>query len=64
MSVVDYLTRFLVLVAISDKSTAIIARVLTERVFSVSSAPKTLDSDIGADFENELLKELQSVFGF
>ena len=60
MSVIDHLTRFLVLVAISGKSAATIARVLVERVFSVFSAPETLHSDQGAEFEN--VEELQSVF--
>ena len=64
MSVMDHLTRFLVLVAISDKSAAAIARVLVERVPSVFSVPETLHSDLGSEFENELVKELQSVFGF
>ena len=39
---IDHLTRFPVLVAISDKSAATIARVLVDRVFSVYSAPETL----------------------
>ena len=64
MSVIDHLTRFLVLVAISDKSAAAIARVLVEHVFSVFSAPETLHTDLGCEFENELVKEMQSVFGF
>ena len=64
MSVIDHLTRFLVVVAISDKTAATIARVLVEHVFSVFSAPETLHSDVGCEFENELVKELQSVFGF
>ena len=33
-------------------------------LFSVFSAPETLHSDLGCEFENELVKELQSVFGF
>ena len=49
MSVTDHLPRFLVLVAISDKSAAAIARVLVERVFSVLSAPETPHSDMGAE---------------
>ena len=64
MSVIDHLTRFLVVVAISDKPAATIARVLVERVLSVFSAPETLHSDLGNEFENELVKELHSVFGF
>ena len=55
MSVKDHLTRFLVLVAISDKSAVTIARVLVERVFSVFSAPETLHSDLACEFESELV---------
>ena len=47
MSVIDHLTGFLVLVANSDKSASTIARVRVERVFSVFSAPETLQSDLG-----------------
>ena len=54
-SVIDHLTRFLVLVAISDKSAATTAGVLVERVLSVFSAPETLNSDMAAEFENELV---------
>ena len=64
ISVIDHLTRILVLVAINDKSAATIARVLVERVFSVFSVPETLISDLGCEFENELVIESQSVFGF
>ena len=64
MTVVDHLTSFLVLVAISDKSAAKIACVLEERIFSVFSAPDTLHSDLGNEFEHELVKELQCIFEF
>ena len=59
------LSRFLVLVATSEKSatTITIARLLVGRVFPVFSAPETLRPDQGAEFENELVKQLQSVFG-
>ena len=63
ISVIDHLTRF-ILVAISDKKAATIARVLVERVFSVLSAPETLHSDLGREFKNELVQELQPLFGF
>ena len=45
-------------------SGATIASVLVERVFSVFFAPETQHCDQGAEFENELVKESQSVFGF
>ena len=64
LSVIDHLTRFLVLVAIPDKRATTVARALVERVFSVFSPPETLHSDQGTEFENELVKQLQAVFGF
>ena len=63
MSVIGHLTRFLVLGAISDESAATIARVLVERVFSVVSAPETLHSELGCEFENELLKNCNPYLG-
>ena len=56
MSALDHWTRFLILDAIRDKSAATIARVIVERVLSVFSAPETLHSDMGAEFEYELVK--------
>ncbi|CAN0350783.1 unnamed protein product, partial [Laminaria digitata] len=36
---------------------------MIERVFSVFGPPETLHSDNGTEFENQLVKELQTVFG-
>ena len=48
--------------AIKKKVTRTIVCLLIERVFSVSVRPETSHSDQGQEFENELVKELQSVF--
>ena len=56
--------RFVVLKPIKDKAARTIVRHLIERVFSVFGPPETLHSDQGKEFENELVKELQSVFGY
>ena len=37
---------------------------MIERVISVFGPPETLHSDQGKEFETELVKELQSVFGY
>ena len=47
-----------------NKKATTIAQALVERVFSVFSPPETLHSNQGTEFENELVTELQSVFGF
>ena len=49
---------------IAFKANTRIARDIVERVFSVFSALETLRSDLGCEFENEFIRELQSVFGF
>jgi len=64
LSVIDHLTRFVILIAIKDKAARTIVRQLIERVFSVFGSPETLHSDQGTEFENQLVKELQSVFGY
>ena len=63
MSVIDHMTRFLVLVAISDKSAATIARFLEERVFSVFSAPETLHSDLDSVLRMNSLKSCNPYLG-
>ena len=65
LSVIDHLTRFLVLIPIKSKEAAVVVRHhLIDRVFSVFGPPETLHSDQGKEFENQLVKELQSVFGY
>ena len=63
-SVIDHLTRFVILIPIKDKAAHTIVRHLIERVCSVFGPPETLHSDQGNEFENEFVKELQSVFGY
>ena len=64
LSVIDHLTRFLVLIPIKSKEASVVVRHLIDRVFSVFGPPETLHSDQGKEFENQLVKELQSVFGY
>ena len=56
--------RFVILIPIKDKAARTIVRHLIELVFSVFGPPQTLHSDQGKGFENELVKELQVVFGY
>ena len=64
LSVIDHLTRFLVLVPLKDKSMSTVARALVTHVFLIFAAPETLHSDQGPEFENDLVRELQHDFGF
>ena len=63
LSVIDHLTRFVILVDIKDMAARTIVRHLIERVSSVFGSPETLHSDQGDEFDNELVRELQSVLG-
>ena len=64
LSVIDHLTRFLILIPIKSKKAAVVARHLFARVFSVFGRPETLHSDQGKEFQNQLVEELQFVFGY
>lgn len=63
LSVIDHLTRFVILIAIRNRGHNTIVGNLTERVCSVFGPPETLHSDQGLEFENQLVKELQNVIG-
>lgn len=62
--VIDHLTRFVVLIPIAGKSATALARHLVERVFSVFDSTEAIQSDHGTEFENQVVKELESVFGY
>ena len=52
LSVIDHLTRFVVLIAVPDKLATTIARQLVTRVISVFGPPETILSDQDREFEN------------
>ena len=62
--VIDNLTRFAVLVSLSDKNEHTIANALVKRVFVIFGPPETLISDQGPEFKNKVVKQLQDVFGY
>ena len=64
LSAIDHLTLFLISIPIKSKEAAVVVRDLIDRVFSVFGPPETLHSDQGKEFQNQLVKELQSVFGY
>ena len=64
LSVIDHLARFVILAAIPNKEATTIARTLVDRVFSVFGVPELLHSDMGKEFENQLVKELQTLSGY
>ena len=64
LTIIDHLTRFAVLVELSDKKEQTIAKALVQRVFDIFGPPETLHSDQGPEFENKVVKQLQDVFGY
>ena len=63
-SVIDHLTRFVIIAPIRNKAATTIARVLVDRIFSVFGVSDMLHPDQGTEFENQLVRELQTVFGY
>ena len=55
-SVIDELTRFLLVIPFKSKEAVVVVRHLIDRVFSVFGPPETLHSDQGKEFENQLVK--------
>ena len=62
LPVIDHLTRLVILAAIANKEVTTLARTLVDRVVSVFGVPELLHSDMGKEFENQLVQELQTVF--
>lgn len=56
--------RYVILAATTNKEASAIARVSFGRFFSVFGVPEVLHSDQGREVENELVRELQRVFGY
>ena len=64
MVVMDHFSRYATVVAIQDKTAVTVARMLTRHVILIHGPPSTLLSDQGGEFDNALMRELASVFGF
>ena len=64
LSVIDHLTRFLILIPSRSKEAAVVFCHLIDRVFSAIGPLETLHSVQGKEFQNQLVKELQSVFDY
>ena len=59
---VDQFSRYTVLAPLHDKSAASVAQALVTHVINPFTTPKTILSDNGAEFRNNLLAELCSLF--
>ena len=64
VTIIDHLTRFVMLIALPDKKEQTIAKALVKRVFGIFGPPETLHSDQGPEFENKVVKQLQNAFGY
>ncbi len=58
MVLVDYFTRYVIVVPIKDKRGATITKAIMEKVVLVHGRPEQLLSDKGGEFDNELLQEV------
>jgi hypothetical protein len=63
MTAVDVFSRFLVAVPIRNKAALTVAEALYQNVFCVFGTARRIKTDLGREFENELLSSLCSVFG-
>ncbi len=59
---VDYLSRYVVLAPLKDKTAKSVAHALIAHIFCPYSAPRVLLSDNGAEFRNTLLEEISQQF--
>ena len=64
LTAIEHLTRFSVLVPLSDKKEHTIVNGLDERVLGIFGPPETLHSDQGPEFKNNVVKQLQDVSGY
>ena len=64
LSVVDHPTRFLIMIPIKSEEAAVVVRQLVDRIVLVFGPPETLHSDQGKEFQNQIVKELQSAIGY
>ena len=63
LTAVDAYTRHLTCVALPDKSAHTVARALVEEVFYKLACPRTLISDLGTEFQNQVLGGICSILG-
>lgn len=59
LTVMVYLMRFAVLISLPNKQELAVAKVLVERVFGIFGPPETPLSDMGFEFENKVIRQLQ-----
>ena len=64
MSVMDHLTRYALFIPIPNKSANTVARMLVDRAFTTFAIPEKLHSDLGREFENCVIHQLQKILKF
>jgi len=63
LTAIDAYTRYLTCVALPEKTAINVANALIEGVFFKLGCPRSLLSDLGTDFNNQVLEHLSSVLG-
>lgn len=59
LSIIDHLTRFALLMDIHSNSNKTVAQILTECVIRIFGSPELLRSNLGMEFENQIVHQLQ-----
>jgi len=63
LTVLDAYTRYLISVALPEKTATCVSRALIEEVFFKIGCPRSLQSDLGTEFQNQILDNICSILG-
>jgi len=63
LTVLDAYTRYLICVPLPEKTAVNVARALIEEVFFKISCPRSIQSDLGTEFQNSILDSLCKILG-
>ena len=63
MAAVDYFTKYLICVPIRDKSALSVAKVLVKNVYLLFRFPVLQISDMGAEFQNDVMRHIADLLG-
>jgi len=62
-NITDVATRYVFSIALKDKTTALVAERLVNKVFSIYTSPTIFISDQGSEFNSELMLQVCALFG-
>ena len=59
---VEYFSKYTILVPLTQKSADIVAKALVDHVFCKYNMPKTILSDNGTEFKNEVMENISKIY--